>query len=245
MVKTVLLAFSTIVHLLLAGTAFAQSIEAARAAQDEGRFLEAVKLAEALGTSAEYALAAESLAIYGYYLARDPEKEALFNRAIRLAEEAVQLDAANAQAHLQSAHVMGRHAQTIGAAKAIGKGYVEKVRQSLEDALALEPEMAAAHLSLATWHAEAINGAGIAARLVYGASRKRARAHYARAVKLAPDAKVVYVEYALGLLLLNEKKNRKRARELLERAIETRSKDAYDRLLHERALEKLASLDGA
>ena len=244
MVKTALLAFSTIVHLLLAGGAFAQSIEAARAAQDEGRFLEAVKLAEALGTSAGYALAAESLAIHGYYLARDPEKEALFNRAIRLAEEAVRLDAANAQAHLQSAHVMGRHAQTIGAMKAVGKGYVKKVRQSIEDALALEPEMAAAHLSLATWHAEAINGAGIAARLVYGASPKRARAHYERAVKLAPDEKVVYVEYALGLLLLNEKKNRKRARELLERAIETRPRDAYDRLLHERALEKLASLGG-
>ena len=240
--KTALLAFATIVHLPLAGPAAAQSLEAARAAQDEGRFIEAAKLAEEAGTSAGYALAAESLAIYGYYVAREPEKEALFERAMGLAEEAVRLDPANPEARLQSAHAMGRYAQTIGAVRALAKGYAGKVRQAIEDALARDPEMAGAHLSLATWHAETINGAGVAARLVFGASRKKALAHYERALDLAPDEKLAYLEYALGLLLLKKKKDRKTVRDLLARAIETPSKDAYDRILHELAVEKLESL---
>lgn len=121
---------------------------------------------------------------------------------------------------MQSAHAMGRYAQTIGPAKAISRGYVSKIRKSLEEALALDPEMAAAHLSLATWHAEAIAGAGLVARLTFGASKKRALSHYEKALLLAPDETVVYVEYANGLLHLNRKKNRERARELLARAIE-------------------------
>ena len=244
MIRSILLAFSTIAHLLLAGTAAAQSLEAARAAQDDGRFLEAARLAEQIGTSSGFALAAESLAIHGYYVAPEPEKEALFARAMRLAEEAVRLDPANPEAHLQSAHAMGRYAQTIGAAKAIAKGYVGKVRGAIEDALARDPEMAGAHLSLATWHAETINGAGLAARVVFGASRKRALAHYERALELAPDEKLAYLEYALGLLLLKKKRDRGKAKSLLARAIETPSKDAYDRLLHELAVENLASLGG-
>ena len=244
MIKTTLLAFTTIVHLLLAGPATAQSIEAARAVQDEGRFTEAADLGEEVGTSDGYALAAESLAIHGYYVAEDSEKGALFERAMRLAEEAVRLDPASSEAHLQSAHAMGRYAQTIGAVKALAQGYAGKVRKAIENALDRDPEMAAAHLSLATWHAETINGAGLAARVVFGASRKKALAHYERALELAPNEKLAYFEYALGLLLLKKKKDRKKARDLLARAIETPAKDAYDRLLHELAVEKLARLEG-
>ena len=244
MTKTTLPAFAAIVHLLLAGVAAAQTIEAARAAQDDGHFIEAARLGEDLGTSAGYALAAESLAIYGYYVAREPEKEALFERAMRLAEEAIRLDPVNPQAHLQSAHAMGRYAQTIGAVKALAQGYAGKVRKAIENALARDPEMAGAHLSLATWHAEIIDGAGLAARLVFRASRKRALAHYERALELAPDEKLAYLEYALGLLLLKKKRDRGKAKDLLARAIETPSKDAYDRLLHELAVEKLAGLGG-
>ena len=210
--KTTLLAFATIAHLLLAGAgagaAAAQSLEAARAAQDEGRFIEAARLGEELGTSDGYALAAESLAFHGYYVAAEPEKEALFERAMGLAEEAVRLDPANPEAHLQSAHAMGRYAQTIGAVKALARGYAGKVRKAIENALDRDPEMAGAHLSLATWHAETINGAGLAARVVFGASRKKALAHYERALELAPDEKLAYLEYALGLLLLKKKRDR-------------------------------------
>ena len=161
-----------------------------------------------------------------------------------LAEEAIRLDPANPEAHLQSAHSMGRYAQTIGAVKALARGYAGKVRKAIENALARDPEMAGVHLSLATWHADTINGAGLAARVVFGASRKRALAHYERALELAPDERLAYLEYALGLLLLKKKRDRGKAKNLLARAIETPAKDAYDRLLHELAVDRLASLEG-
>ena len=72
------------------------------------------------------------MAIHGYYVAGEPEKEALFERAMGLAEEAIRLDPANPEAHLQSAHAMGRYAQTIGAVKAIARGYAGKVRNAIE-----------------------------------------------------------------------------------------------------------------
>ena len=140
---------------------------------------------------------------------------------------------------------MGRHGQTIGALKAAGKGYAETVREALENALRLDPDMESAHLSLGAWHAEVIDGVGaFMAGAVYGARKKKAIEHYERALELAPDEKVVLVEYALGLLLLDDAKYREQARELLVRATAMPSKDAYDRILHRTAAERLAALDG-
>ena len=51
---------------LFPADASAQSLEEARSAFSEGRFLEAAELGEALGTSAGYALAARSLTVYAH-----------------------------------------------------------------------------------------------------------------------------------------------------------------------------------
>ena len=165
----------------MAGAARAQSVEAARAAYAEGRFIHAAELAASLETSEGYALATRSLAIYSYYIARYDEKQALFDRAALLAREAIRLDPANPEAHLELAHVMGRQAQTLGVLKAANEGYAEKVHAAIEEALRLDPEMVPAHLSLATWHAEAVNGRGFLASVLYGATKKGALEHYRKA----------------------------------------------------------------
>ena len=108
---------------VLAGPAGAQSLEEARTAFAEGRFTEAADLARMLETSEGYALAADSLSIYGYYLAPDSEKAGLFRRAVELAREAIRLDPANPQTHLQLAHALGRRAQVTGILKALKEGY--------------------------------------------------------------------------------------------------------------------------
>ena len=214
MLKAISLICSTVAQALLwAGAAGAQSIEAARTAYAEGRFIDAAGLAVSLETSGGYALAAKSLAIHSYYIARDDEKQALFDRATLSAREAIRLDPANPEAHLELAHVMGRQAQTLGVLKAVNEGYAEKVRAAIEEALRLDPEMVPAHLSLATWHAEAVNGGGFLAHMLYGATKKGALEHYRKALELAPGEKVVLVEFALGLLLLDEDRNREQARD--------------------------------
>lgn len=231
--------------LLLSGAAGAQTMEGARAAYADGRFVEAAELGAALKTSESSALAAQSLAMQGhFFVTGQEEKKALFQRAVELAEEAVRLDPANPEAHIQLAHATGRYAQVIGFLQAVAGGYATRVRESVEEALRLDPDKAAAHLSMATWHSEIVNAAGGMAGFLYGATKKKARRHYGRTIELKPDAKVALVEYAFGLLLMDEERNREEARGLLERAVKKPSRDAVDRLYHEQAAARLAALEG-
>ncbi len=235
----------TIVFLfVLGGNAGAQSIDEARAAYAEGRFMEAASLARTLGTSEGHALAADSLAIHGYYMAPEGEKEGLFRRAEESARKAIRLDAANPGAHLQLAHAMGRQAQVVGTLQALKEGYATRVRDAIEEALRLDPKMAAAHVSLGAWHAGAVGAGGFLAGLLYGADEEKALAHFERALALAPRDKVALFEYALGLLSLDAEGNRAKARGLLKRAIGLPPKDAFERLVHQKAVEQFASIGG-
>ncbi len=229
---------------VLVGTAGAQSIEDARTAYAEGRFTEAADLARALNTSEGYALAANSLAIYGYHVAPDDEKAALFEQAVKFSREAIRLDPANPEAHLQLAHAMGRRAQVTGVLEALRKGYAGKVRDAIQEALRLTPDFAAAHVSFAAWHTGIISNGGLIASLLYEASEDEALAHFKRAVELAPQEKVAFLEYAFGLLSLDEEEYGGKARNLLKRAISLPQKDAHDRIIHRKAVERLAALDG-
>ena len=230
----------------LGGTAGAQPIEEARAAYAEGRFADAVRIGAALGTSEGYALAAGSLAIQGYYFALDDEAEALLEEATALAQKAIRADPSNTDAYLRLVQAMGRHAQAIGSFEAINRGYAGKIREAAEKALELDPESAPAHAALGTWHVEVVAAAGsFIARITHGARESDAIAHFEAALKHAPDMKFVNLECALGLLILDEDEYRARARELLARAVELPAKDAYDRLLHKRAVERLRALDAS
>ena len=228
----------------LSASAAAESIEAARAAFSEGEHIAAADLGATLGTSEGYALAAEALAIYAHYLAEEEEKEPLLQRAMRAAEAAIELDPANAEAHLQSAHATGRYSQLLAPMKSMREGHPKKVRALIERALELDPSHFGAHLSLASWHAEAIGRGGMMARALLGAKKKSAFTHYEQAMALAPDRNVVLLEYASGLLLLEARKRWGQARDLLVRAIELPPQDAFQRILHQQAVERLAALDG-
>ncbi|MFP6757153.1 MAG: hypothetical protein VCC99_02900 [Alphaproteobacteria bacterium] len=234
------------IALVLAGAigAKAQSIEDAQALFDAGEFVAAADAGEAAATSDSFALAAESLAVYGYYVATADEKQAVFERAIEMAEHAIAADAVNPEAHLQASHAMGRYAQTIGVVKALGDGYAGKVREAIDAALALDPDFMEAHLSLAAWNAEIVASAGFMADFLYGATEEGALEHYQAAYALAPDQKGVGSEYASGLLLLDKDKYGEQARTLLEHDIALPTSTAYGELLHQRAVAKLAALDG-
>ena len=244
MIKVPALTYLVVAFWVLpANIASAQSIEAARAALDEGRFIEAAELAEPLETSESYALAARALAIHGYHFAKDDEQQTLFKRATKLGREAVRLDPQNPDAHLQLAHALGRYTQSIDLSEALHKGYPEEVREELEEAIRIKPDMAAAHFSLGSWHAQARHSGGIMAGILYGANVKDAFTHFERALELAPDDKPTLYQYALGILLLDRNSNYKQARDLLTRAVEAPSKDAYDRITHESAIELLEDLE--
>ena len=212
-------------------------------AQDEGNFLESADLAAALDTSEGHALAAESLAIYGYHIAvPGQEREDIFDRATNHGMEAVRLDPQNVQAHLQLAHAMGRYAQVVGVIEVLGNRYVTRVRDALETAAELDPESAMAHLGIASWHSEALDKAGIISRLLFGASNARALEHIDLALEHGSDMKVVQLETGYALLLLSERRYGGRALQLFRNARELPIGNAWEGFLHERALEMLAEL---
>ena len=228
--------------LSLIGVVHAKTIDEARTAYAQGRFAEAARIAESLGTSQGFALSAESLSIHAHYIAKEGEKKELLEHAVRLARKAVLSNPNNAEAHLQLAHAIGRRAETVGILEAAGEA--EKIRESTENALRINPELASAHLSLGRWHSELVGAMGsFMARTVYGARKKDAIASFERALVLAPHAKYVSLEYALGLLALDDFRYRKKARDLLMRAISLPATDAYERILHTKAVETLNSLD--
>ena len=167
----------------------AEPLDEARTAFAEGRFVAAAGIAEAAGTSEGYALAARSLAVYGHYSAPEEEKKGLFERALQLGEEAVRADTANPEGYFQSGHALGRYAQSIGTMTALRKGLGGKTRKMFEATLARDPDHALAHLALGGWNADIVSRAGrMMARVMYGATKKEAAAHFERALELAPES---------------------------------------------------------
>ena len=228
--------------LLLVDAVHAKTIDEARAAYAQGRFAEAARIGESLGTSQGFALSAKSLSVRGHYLAKEGEKKELLERAVKMAEKAILSDPGNADAHLQLARAVGRRAQTVGALEAAGEA--KKIREYSENALRINPELVAAHLSLGRWHSELVGAMGsLTARITYGARKKDGLASFEKALVLAPDAKYVPLEYAIGLLALDDFQYREKARNLLVRAISLPAKDAYERILHAEAVELLKNLD--
>ncbi len=224
--------------------AAANSLESARTAYDEGRFLEAAEMAEALGTAQGFTLANLSLVAHGYYIADDDEKQGLYERAMALGEKAVDLDPDDAESALRWGHAMGRYTQTIGSLKAFRQGFAGRIREAFEKAVSIDPDMAEAHISLGAWHVEGIKEGGFMARATLGASNRTGANHYERGLELDPESKVGVYEYARGLLMLSERKNRVRAREMFVNALEIPPANAADRLLDEKIARKIAKLDG-
>ena len=230
---------------LVAAGASAESLEEAKSAFAEGRFVEAAGIAEAAGTSEGFALAARALAVYGHYSAPEEERKGLFERALRMGEEAVRADSANPEGYFQSGHALGRYAQSIGTMTALRKGLGGKTRKMFEATLALDPDHALAHLALGGWNADIVARAGgLPARVMYGATKKEAAARFERALELAPESKVVLLDYALRLPKLDKKKGRERAKELLSKAVGLPVGDVYGGFVHERAVAELKALEG-
>ncbi len=113
------------------------------------------------GTSDGLALAAKSLTVYGYYLAPDAEKKLLYERAVAASERVVKLAPRSAEAHLRSAHSMGRYAQLVGLIEALSEVLAVRTRDAIEATLALGPEFPDAHLALAGWNAEIVAASGL------------------------------------------------------------------------------------
>lgn len=243
MIKKTFLSSVLAIAPFFAGTAFAQSIEEAIQAFNDGRFLEAAELAAGQGTSEGYVWASRSLTIYGHYIAPTlEERQGILLRAIQLAKKAVELDESNPYAYQAMAHSEGRYAESLPTIEALSAGYAEKTLASMQRAVELDPDFAYAHVAIGGWHARIINAAGFMGALIYGASEDKAHEHYERAIALLPDDIIILANYAIGLLQLDEDDNRAQVQELLARIEATPNKNTYEQILQEEVAKHLEAL---
>ena len=142
-----------------------------------------------------------------------------------------QADPANANAWYIHAYALGRYSQGISVAKALAQGLGGKIKESLDQALKLQPRHADAHIALGTWHAEIIDKVGsLVGGLTYGAKKEASEKHFRTALDLNPDSAIARTEYADGLVMLFGRSRMKDAEKLYEEAVVCTPADAMEKL---------------
>jgi tetratricopeptide (TPR) repeat protein len=207
------------------------------AAQDAWRAYHAGDFAKAVEIGLEAGPAGINAAnkaamIHANYLEDDEaSKLQLFEE---IAERCVALqksDPANANAWYIHAYALGRYSQGISVAKALAQGLGGKIRESLDQALKLQPRHADAHIALGTWHAEIIDKVGsLVGGLTYGAKKEASEKHFRAALDLNPDSAIARTEYADGLVMLFGRSRMKDAERLYEEAVACTPADAMEKL---------------
>ena len=104
-----------------------------------------------------------------------------------------------------------------------------KVRESLDKALAIEPDHAEARLAMAVYHAEVVSKVGgLIGGMTYGAKASEAEKHLAAALKLMPKSPVAHLEQGNVALLLHGAKGEDAAAAAYEKAAGLKPRDAME-----------------
>lgn len=187
----------------------------------------------------------KAASIYANYLeARETTRLELLMAVSERAQAQQASDPDNANAFYWQAYALGRYGQGISVAKALAQGLGSKVKQALEQTIALQPRHADAHIALAAFHAEVIDKVGVLiAGMTYGAKKDKGLALFKQALALNPHSVIAMIEYANGLVMLEGDSALQQATQLYEQAARSTPVDATERL--EVALAKAELQDEA
>lgn len=173
----------------------------------------------------------------------DSERERLFSAALEEAQTALEIDDESSMAHLAIAVAAGRLGAQADTRERLERS--RQVKEHVERALELDPELAPAYHVRARWHHE-VASLGFVARAVvetvYGglpdASTEAAVADFERSIEL--DERIVD-RLELGRLFKEEGDTYKAQTEL-EKALDVPKKGPHDDRYRQEAEELLASL---
>jgi tetratricopeptide (TPR) repeat protein len=179
-----------------------------------------------------YNVANRAANIYATYLEPDKGRRLeIFQDVLRRAEELHGLVPDLVNGWYYGSQALGRYAQGISVARAIGEGLAGKLKSGLERALKLEPNHSDAHIALGAYHANVVSKMGaLAGRLTFGASKEAAAEHFEKAVKLNPDSAIAKIEFANGLAMLFGKSRLADAMRLYDEAAGIEPADAMEKL---------------
>ena len=205
-----------------------------------GEFQKAAEAGAKAG-GAGITVANKATAIYANYLeAKEKTKLDLFMAVAEQAEAQQAAEPDNPNAWYWQAYALGRYSQGISVAKALAQGLGGKVKAALEQAIALEPKHADAHIALGAFHAEVIDKVGsLIGGMTYGAKKDTGLKLFQAAIKLNPASAIAKIEYANGLVMLDGDKKMKEATQLYEQAAACEPLDAMERLDVDMAREEL------
>lgn len=186
-------------------------------------------------------VANKAACIYANYLeTKEKAKLDLFMEVADRAEAQQKDQPKNANAYYWQAYALGRYGQGISVAKALAQGLGTKVKNSLEQAIKLQPKHADAHIALAAFHAEVIDKVGsLIGGMTYGAKKDTGLTLFKEAIKLNPSSAIAMIEYANGMVMLEGDKKMKEATKLYEQAAASKPLDATERLDVEMAKAEL------
>jgi hypothetical protein len=207
-----------------------------------GDFQQAVEvglLAGGSGITAAY----KATCIHATYV--ETNEKARLDLYLEVAEQArtqASREPDNAHAWYWHAYALGRYGQCISVAKALASGLGEKVKQSLETTLRLQPRHADAHLALGTFHAEVIDKVGaLIGGMTYGAKKDAGLALFQQAARLNPDSVIGMVEHANALMMLEGDARQDASNRLYQQAAVVEPLDATEWLQVAMARAELAN----
>jgi hypothetical protein len=196
-----------------------------------GEFQRAAEAGLAAG-GAGITVANKATAIYANYLEKKERVrlDLLMEVAERARAQAAQ-DERNANAWYWQGYALGRYSQGISVAKALAQGLGNRVKESFERTIALQPKHADAHIALGAFHAEVIDKVGaLIGGMTYGARKDTGLRLFQDGLQLNPGAAIGLIEYANGLLMLEGEKKLREATRLYEQAAAAKPMDATERL---------------
>ncbi|MCW7537214.1 tetratricopeptide repeat protein [Aquabacterium sp. A7-Y] len=196
-----------------------------------GEFEPAMRAGLAAG-GAGVAAANKAQAVYASCLEQnEARKLALLLEVAERAAARQREDPQDANAWFWQAYALGRYAQGLGLARALGQGLGQKIRQALDRTLALSPRHADAHIALGVLHAELVHTAGERLARTQGADPAEARRLFEQALVLHPESVIARIEYGFALAVFDGEQGRfDAAQRCYEEAAACRPLDAMERL---------------
>lgn len=213
----------------------AEALQSAWRDYHAGAFGAAIRTAGALGPVGDVVVARAQIAYATYLEKNDRGALALLCDAAQRCESLSRIDPACTNAWLLHAMALGRYSQRISVVKALARGLGSKIRQSLNTALALAPDHAAALATFGVYHFEVIDKVGaVVGKMTHAATREEGVRCFERALGIDPDSPITRMEYARALGL-GRRPDGPAAEQIMKRAASCQPCDALARLDVERA----------
>lgn len=179
-------------------------------------------------------------AMYATYVEKsESAKQKAFLEVAKRAEAQQAKEPDNANAWYWQAYALGRYGQSISVVEALSQGLGTKVRQALEQAIALQPKHADAHIALGAFHAEVIDKVGKLLARGQGADARTGLQMFEAAQKLVPYSAIAMIERANGLVMIEGERRMAEAEALYAAAAKCLPMDAAERFDVEMAKSEL------